>query len=168
VALSFATGGGRPNSSFRSPSGGELSLGSMVGLFALMAKLIEKMRRSLSMSYLSDDADGLHIADRTACGRIDCDLEQPLRNAPSGDRRPRNILGAVRPDAHDVRGLAVQAANPRPQRGALTPGDDPRQLPSLCQRRRYERRHAARSVTIQRSVIPRGDSWRRRSRAKDR
>jgi hypothetical protein len=48
-------------------------------LFALMAKLIEKMRRSLSMSYLSDNADGLHIADRTACGRIDCDLEQPLR-----------------------------------------------------------------------------------------
>ena len=79
MALSFATGGGRPNSSFRSPSGGELSLGSMVGLVALMAKLIEKMRRSLSMSYLSDDADGLHIADRTACGRIDCDLEQPLR-----------------------------------------------------------------------------------------
>jgi hypothetical protein len=47
--------------------------------FALMARLIERMRRSLSVSYRSDDGDGLQIADRTVCGRIDCDLDQPLR-----------------------------------------------------------------------------------------
>lgn len=48
-------------------------------LFALMGRLIEKMRRSLSVSYLSDDGDGLQIADRAVCGRIDCDLDQPWR-----------------------------------------------------------------------------------------
>jgi hypothetical protein len=47
--------------------------------FALVARLIERMRRSLAVSYLTDDGEGLQIVDRTVCGRIVCDLDQPLR-----------------------------------------------------------------------------------------
>jgi hypothetical protein len=39
----------------------------------LLGKLIERMRRSLSVRYLVSDEDGSHIADQTGCGRIDSD-----------------------------------------------------------------------------------------------
>ena len=39
----------------------------------LLGKLIERMRRSLSVRYIVSDEDGRHIADQTVCGRIEWD-----------------------------------------------------------------------------------------------
>ena len=39
----------------------------------LLGKLIERMRRSLSVRYLVCDEDGAHIAEQTVCGRIEWD-----------------------------------------------------------------------------------------------
>ena len=39
----------------------------------LLGKLIERMRRSLSVRYLAGDEDGDHIVDQTVCGRTDWD-----------------------------------------------------------------------------------------------
>lgn len=39
----------------------------------LLGRLIERMRRSLSVRYLESGEDGARIADQTVCGRIDWD-----------------------------------------------------------------------------------------------
>jgi len=41
--------------------------------FPLLGRLIERMRRSLSVRYLERSEDGAQIADQTVCGRIDWD-----------------------------------------------------------------------------------------------
>ncbi len=44
--------------------------------FDLMAQLIERIRRALSVSYLSEDPrHGLQIAGQKVCGQITCDLD---------------------------------------------------------------------------------------------
>ena len=45
-------------------------------LFTLLGRLIQKIRRTLSIKHLEDDGIGLHIADRTARGRIEWDASQ--------------------------------------------------------------------------------------------
>jgi hypothetical protein len=40
---------------------------------SLLGRLIERMRRSLSVQYLEGSEDGVQIADRTVCGRIEWD-----------------------------------------------------------------------------------------------
>lgn len=46
-------------------------------LMALLGRLIEKIRRSLSIRHLKeDDRFGLQIADRTVRGQIECDLDE--------------------------------------------------------------------------------------------
>jgi hypothetical protein len=42
-------------------------------LLSLFGRLIERMRRSLSVKYLERSEYGMQIADRTACGRIEWD-----------------------------------------------------------------------------------------------
>ena len=44
-------------------------------LFELMARLVERMRRALSLRHLVDDGQRSSIADMTVRGRISCDLE---------------------------------------------------------------------------------------------
>src|SRR5262249_26792568 len=39
----------------------------------LLGRLIERMRRGLSVRYLVHDEDGAHIAEQTVCGRIEWD-----------------------------------------------------------------------------------------------
>ncbi len=39
----------------------------------LLGRLIERMRRSLSVRYLETGEDGFRIVDQTVCGRIDWD-----------------------------------------------------------------------------------------------
>ena len=43
-------------------------------LFDLMARLVERMRRALSLRHLVDDGQRCSIVDKTVRGRIDCDL----------------------------------------------------------------------------------------------
>ena len=42
-------------------------------LFALLGRLIQKIRRTLSLKYITDDRNGLQIANQTARGRIEWD-----------------------------------------------------------------------------------------------
>jgi hypothetical protein len=56
----------------------------------LLGRLIERMRRSLSVRYLESSEDGSHIADQTVCGRIECD-------ASGGSRVPLLVI-----DGQDV------------------------------------------------------------------
>lgn len=44
-------------------------------LFELMARLVERMRRALSLRHLVDDGQRCSIAEMTVRGRISCDLE---------------------------------------------------------------------------------------------
>ncbi len=44
--------------------------------FALLGRLIQKIRRTLSVKHLEDDGIGLHIADQTVRGRIEWDDSQ--------------------------------------------------------------------------------------------
>lgn len=44
-------------------------------LWELMAKLIERIRRALSVSYLCEDRGELHIAGQSVSGRISCELD---------------------------------------------------------------------------------------------
>jgi hypothetical protein len=46
---------------------------------SLLARLIERMRRSLSVKYLERSEYGTQIADRTACGRIEWDESEDGR-----------------------------------------------------------------------------------------
>jgi hypothetical protein len=48
-------------------------------LFALMARLVERMRRALSLRHLVDDGPQCSIADMIVRGRISCDLESNNR-----------------------------------------------------------------------------------------
>jgi hypothetical protein len=48
-------------------------------LFDLMARLLERMRRALSLRHLADDGQRCSIADMTVRGRISCDLESDNR-----------------------------------------------------------------------------------------
>lgn len=49
-------------------------------LMGLLGRLIEKIRRRLSIRHLSeDDRFGLQIADRVVRGQIECDLDEPSR-----------------------------------------------------------------------------------------
>ena len=45
-------------------------------LFALLGRMIQKIRRTLSIKHLEDGVMGLQIADQTVRGRIDCDESQ--------------------------------------------------------------------------------------------
>ncbi|MCB4862957.1 hypothetical protein K7W03_25575 [Sphingobium sp. PNB] len=54
-------------------------------LFELMARLVERMRRALSLRHLVDDGQRCSIADMTVRGRIGCDLE-------SDDRVPMLVI----------------------------------------------------------------------------
>ncbi len=45
-------------------------------LFTLLGRLIQKIRRTLSVKHLEDDGIGLHIADQTVRGRIEWDDSQ--------------------------------------------------------------------------------------------
>lgn len=54
-------------------------------LFELMARLVERMRRALSLRHLVDDGQRCSIADMTVRGRIGCDLE-------SDDRIPLLVI----------------------------------------------------------------------------
>ncbi len=45
-------------------------------LFTLLGRLIQKIRRTLSIKHLEDDGKGLHIADETVRGRIEWDDAQ--------------------------------------------------------------------------------------------
>lgn len=42
--------------------------------FSLLGRLMERMRRGLSVKYLSDSEYGTQVADRTVCGGIDWDV----------------------------------------------------------------------------------------------
>ena len=42
-------------------------------LFGLLGRMIGKIRRMLSIKYITDDENGLHIADQTVQGRIEWD-----------------------------------------------------------------------------------------------
>jgi hypothetical protein len=46
---------------------------------SLLGRLIERMRRSLSVKYLERSEHGTQIADRTACGRIEWDESEDGR-----------------------------------------------------------------------------------------
>jgi hypothetical protein len=46
---------------------------------SLLGRLIERMRRSLSVKYLERSAHGTQIADRTVCGRIEWDESEDGR-----------------------------------------------------------------------------------------
>jgi hypothetical protein len=48
-------------------------------LLSLVGRLIERMRRSLSVKYLERSEHGMQIADRTACGRIEWDESEDGR-----------------------------------------------------------------------------------------
>jgi len=48
-------------------------------LFSLLGRLIQKMRRMLSLKHVADDADGFHIADQTVRGLIEWDDSQDGR-----------------------------------------------------------------------------------------
>ena len=48
-------------------------------LFGLLGRLIQKMRRMLSIKHLADDANGFHIADQTVRGLIEWDDSQDGR-----------------------------------------------------------------------------------------
>ena len=48
-------------------------------LFTLLGRLIQKIRRTLSIKHLEDDGKGLHIADETVRGRIEWDEVQDGR-----------------------------------------------------------------------------------------
>jgi hypothetical protein len=49
-------------------------------VFALLGRLIEKMRRALAIRHLDDDVSGPQIADHQLVrGRIDCDLDEADR-----------------------------------------------------------------------------------------
>ena len=45
-------------------------------LFALLGRLMQKIRRTLSIKHLTDDGNGLQIAERTVRGRIEWDDSQ--------------------------------------------------------------------------------------------
>jgi len=47
--------------------------------FSLLGRLIERMRRSLSVRHLVRGAHGTQIADRTVCGRIEWDESEDGR-----------------------------------------------------------------------------------------
>ena len=42
-------------------------------MFALLGRMIQRIRRTLSIKHLEDDGNGLHIADETVRGRIEWD-----------------------------------------------------------------------------------------------
>ncbi len=46
---------------------------------SLLGRLIERMRRSLSVKYLVHGEHGRQIADQTVCGRIDWDASEDGR-----------------------------------------------------------------------------------------
>jgi len=48
-------------------------------LFALLGRMVEKIRKSLSVKHIKDGEYGLQIADMTVRGRIDCDLSEAER-----------------------------------------------------------------------------------------
>ena len=48
-------------------------------LFTLLGRLIQKIRRTLSIKHLEDDGNGLHIADQMVRGRIEWDDSQDGR-----------------------------------------------------------------------------------------
>jgi hypothetical protein len=52
---------------------------------SLLGRLIERMRRSLSVKYLVHGEHGTQVADWTVCGRIDWD-------APADDRTPLLVI----------------------------------------------------------------------------
>lgn len=45
-------------------------------LWNLMAQLIERIRRALSVSYLCEDRGELHIAGQSVCGQISCESDE--------------------------------------------------------------------------------------------
>jgi hypothetical protein len=47
--------------------------------FSLLGRLMERMRRGLSVKYLSDSEYGTQVADRTVCGGIDWDASADSR-----------------------------------------------------------------------------------------
>ncbi len=53
--------------------------------FSLLGRLIERMRRTLSIKHLVRNEHGTQIADMTVAGRIDCD-------SSSGDRVPLLVI----------------------------------------------------------------------------
>lgn len=48
-------------------------------LFALLGRLIEKIRRALSIKHITDDENGLQIADQTVRGRIESAESEVVR-----------------------------------------------------------------------------------------
>jgi len=49
--------------------------------FALLGRMVSRIRKTLSVKYITDkdDGHGLQIADMTVHGRIDCDLSEDIR-----------------------------------------------------------------------------------------
>src|SRR5215470_5429844 len=83
--------------------------------FSMLGRLIERMRRSLSVRHLVRSERGTQIADRTVCGRIEWDECEDGR-VPllviDGQKISWDELGA---HADEFRGLAVSRRNPRPE-----------------------------------------------------
>jgi hypothetical protein len=48
-------------------------------LFVLLGRLVQRIRKALSVKYLADDEYGLQIVDQTVKGVIDCDLSEVER-----------------------------------------------------------------------------------------
>lgn len=44
--------------------------------FALLGRMIERIRKALSIKYINDDGHGVQIADMMVCGRFEGDMSQ--------------------------------------------------------------------------------------------
>ena len=54
-------------------------------VFEIMARMVERIRRTISRTHLVDEGHGIQIAEQTVRGHIDCDLSE-------GDSRPLLVV----------------------------------------------------------------------------
>ena len=88
-------------------------------LLALFGRLVEKIRRALSIKHLKRGNLGLQVADQDVRGRIEWDQDEDGR-VPLLVIDGREITwGALRPHVDDLRRLAIQAGDSRQERRAV-------------------------------------------------
>ena len=88
-------------------------------LLVLLAQLVGKMRRALSIKHLEDGDYGLQIAEMGSCAAALSRTTTMMATAVVGYRRPRDRLGSVRPHVDEPRRSPVQANHRGQKRRAV-------------------------------------------------
>ena len=88
-------------------------------LLSLLGRLVERMRRSLSVKHLVQSEHGLQIADQTVRGANRLGRIVGWAHASARDRWAGCFVGGVRAHAHDFRGMAVPDGDRRSERRGL-------------------------------------------------